>query len=339
MGTNHKEQPVGQLQPASLFKRALKAKEIGILACLCLLFLFFSFASPVFFTSTNILNIVRQVSLLGIQALGMTLVIAIGGIDISVGAVYAVCATVSALLMTQEGIPVWIACALGLLLGTVFGLVNGFVIGYLKIPPFIATMGTMNIARGLALLLSKGMIISLDRDPVPDPESLPAFFGMGGGVVGVVPSLSIFFLVLAVIGYFFFHKSILGFRMRAVGGSPDAAKASGINEKKVNLIAYMILGFLCGLTGLLNFSFMHTVQGTMGSGMELEVIAAAIIGGAIPTGGAGTVIGTVIGVLIMGILKNGLVLMGVNAHAQTVVIGILIIVVVAFDLRRNKKRQ
>ena len=127
--------------------------------------------------------------------------------------------------------------------------------------------------------------------------------------------------------------------MRAVGGSPDAAKASGINEKKVNLIAYMILGFLCGLTGLLNFSFMHTVQGTMGSGMELEVIAAAIIGGAIPTGGAGTVIGTVIGVLIMGILKNGLVLMGVNAHAQTVVIGILIIVVVAFDLRRNKKRQ
>jgi ribose/xylose/arabinose/galactoside ABC-type transport system permease subunit len=327
------------LVPDNLLWQVFKIKEFGIFICFCFLFVFFSFMSPVFFGETNLLNVIRQVSLLGIQALGMTLVIAVGGIDISVGAIYALCATCTAVLMTQKGVPILLACIVGLLIGSLFGAINGFVIGYLHIPAFIATMGTMNVARGLALLLSNGMIISLDSDPVPDPQNLPAFFSMGGGSVVGIPSLAIIFIVLAIIAYFFFHKSIIGFRMRAVGGSQEAAKASGINVNMVNMATYVILGVLCGLTGLLNFSFMHTVQGTMGSGMELEVIAAVIIGGANPIGGGGTIFGTVIGVLIMGILKNGLVLMGVNAQAQIVIIGLLIIVVVTLDIRGGFKRK
>jgi ribose/xylose/arabinose/galactoside ABC-type transport system permease subunit len=224
----------------------------------------------------------------------------------------------------------------GILLGGFFGLLNGFFIGFMNIPPFITTLGTMNIARGFALLISRGMIISLDRDPVPDPENLALFFSLGGGSIFGIPSLAIVFVILSLITYVFYHRSLIGFRIRAVGGNKDAARASGIGVRTITMITYIILGFLCGLTGLLNFSFMHTVQGTMGIAMELQVIAAAIIGGANPTGGGGTVIGTVIGVLIMGVLRNGLILLGVNAHLQTVLVGFLIIGVVTYDMNRGR---
>ena len=220
----------------SFLKKVVKMRELSILIVLIAMIFFFSIASNVFFTVNNFLNITRQISLLGIMAMGMTMVIAVGGVDLSVGAVYAICSTSAAALMTRGQLPIIAACLISLLIGVAFGALNGFLIGYCKILPFITTMGTMNIARGLALIVAKGKIISLDKDPVADPEHLDAFFSFGGGNIGGVPTLAIILIVIVVFSYLFFHKSLTGFRLRAVGGSVDAASASGINVKKTILI-------------------------------------------------------------------------------------------------------
>ena len=323
----------------SFLKKVAKMRELSILIVLIAMIFFFSVASNVFFTVNNFLNITRQISLLGIMAMGMTMVIAVGGVDLSVGAVYAICSTSAAALMTRGQLPIIVACLISLLIGVVFGTLNGFLIGYCKILPFITTMGTMNVARGLALIVAKGKIISLDKDPVADPEHLDAFFSFGGGNIGGVPTLAIILIIVVIFSYLFFHKSLTGFRLRAVGGSVDAASASGIDVKKTILIPYIITSLFCAIAALANFSFMHTVQGTMGEGQELQVLAAAYIGGASPIGGGGTVLGTLIGALIMGVLQNGLVLLGVNTFVQQIVIGILVIVAVMIDVYRSKKRK
>lgn len=324
---------------AGFLQRVLKIKELGILITLILLFIVFTALSDVFFIPTNLVNILRQVSIMGVMALGMTMVIVVGGVDLSVGSTYALSTTVAAVLMTKTGIPIFGCCLVGLMVGIAFGAINGFLIGYVNIPAFIATLGTMNIARGLALILTNGMIISLDRSPVADPENLQTFYNLGGGNVGGIPTLALFLIIMAVLGYIFFHRSLAGFRMRAVGGSMDAARASGINVKRTIMMPYIITGGLCALTGILNFAFMHTVQGTMGEGTELDVLAAAYIGGASPSGGYGTIVGTVIGVLIIGVLRNGLVLIGVDTYVQTVLIGVLVIGAVAIDMYNKSKRK
>jgi ribose/xylose/arabinose/galactoside ABC-type transport system permease subunit len=319
--------------------RSMMMRELGILIVLIALIVFFSLTSKVFFTTNNLLNITRQVSLLGIMAMGMTMVIAVGGVDLSVGAVYAVCATSAAALMTRGQIPIIYAVLLALLIGAAIGALNGFLVGYLRILPFIVTMGTMNIARGLALIVAGGKIISLDKDPVADPENLKLFFKLGGGYVGVIPSLVVILISVVLISYLFFHKSLTGFRLRAVGGSIDASLASGINIKRTLMVPYIITSLLCAVAAIANFSFMHTAQGTMAQGQELQVLAAAYIGGASPNGGSGTILGTMIGVLILGVLQNGLVLLGVNVFVQQVMIGILVIGAVVIDIYRGSKRK
>ena len=324
---------------ANFIQRVLKIKELGILITLILLFIVFTILSDVFLIPTNLVNILRQVSIMGVMALGMTMVIAVGGVDLSVGSTYALSTTVAAVLMTKTGIPILGCCIIAFFVGVLFGAINGIIIGYVNIPAFIATLGTMNIARGLALILTNGMIISLDRSPVADPENLDNFYAVGGGEIAGIPTLALFLVIMAILAYIFFHKSLSGFRMRAVGGSMDAARASGINVRRTIMLPYIITGGLCALTGILNFSFMHTVQGTMGEGMELDVLAAAYIGGASPSGGYGTILGTVIGVLIIGVLKNGLVLIGVDPYVQKVLIGVLVIGAVMIDMYNKTKRK
>lgn len=321
------------------FQKILKIKEFSIFTVLVGLIIIFALTSKVFLTPYNILNVARQSSLLGIMAMGMTMVIAVGGVDLSVGAIYALSSTTAAALMTKASIPILPSCLIGVAIGVLIGLINGFLIGYVKIMPFIATMGTMNVARGLALIVADGRIISLDKDPVADPQHLDAFYRFGGGTVANIPTLVIIMIVIVIISYFFFHKSMIGFHLLAVGGNVDAARASGINVRKTILIPYIISGLFCGIAAIANFSFMHTVQGTMGQGMELNVLAAAYIGGASPAGGSGTIIGTLIGVLVMGVLQNGLVLLGVNTFVQQIVIGLLVIFAVIIDVYRSRNRK
>ena len=330
---NIKKRLIGKKFGFGLFK----IREIGVLIALILLFLIFSLSSPYFFSMNNLLNIIRQVSLLGIMAVGMTMIIVSGEIDLSVGASYGLSAIVAGLAMANE-FTIGSSIIIALLVGLVVGTVNGLLVTYGRIPALIVTLGMLNVARGAALLLSKGLPISASKRTVSDPNIDKFLFIGQGKIFDIIPMMIIFLLATVLIGYVLFNKNIYGFHMRAVGGNPNAARASGINVKKIKIIAFAITGFLCAVAGILNLSFLANVQGTVGAGLELEVIAAVIIGGTTLAGGEGTILGTLIGVLIMGVLRNGLVLLGVSPFWQILLIGVVIIGAVGIDMWTRRKR-
>ena len=311
-------------------KVSFQVREFGIFLALVLLFVFFSFATPHFFNVGNLLNIIRQVSLIGILAMGMTMVIVTGEIDLSVGAIYGAAAIVGGFAMTR-GLPVWLAVVAALLTGLVFGLLNGVLATYARIPALIVTLGMMNVARGFALVLSGARVIALSKRTV-DASGLDWFLFLGQGKILGIPVLSIVFLLTVAVAFLVYGRTLLGFRMRAVGGSAQAALAAGINANGVKIAAFAITAFFCAVGGLLNLSFLANVQGTTGTGLELDVIAAVIIGGTSLKGGEGTILGTLIGVLIMGTLKNGIILMGVSPFWQMLIVGVVIIAAVAIDM-------
>ena len=313
-----------------------KVRELGVLSALIVITLVFTFTAKNFFGIENFLNILRQVSLLGVMAVGMTLVIVSGEFDLSVGSVSGLAACVSGVLMIN-GMSVWLAFIIGLVIGTLFGVLNGLLVTYGKIPALIVTLGTLNIARGLALIIVKGYPISISERYVKDPQ-LANFIFMGQGqLFGKIPMLITFLIVAFIIGYIVLNKNVYGYHMRAVGGNASAARASGIDVYKIKIMAFAGCGFLAGLAGILNLSFLSNIQGTAGAGLELNVIAAVIIGGTSLSGGSGTMIGSLIGVLIIGVLKNGLILLQVNTFWQTLIIGVVIISAVAIDIWTRKR--
>ncbi len=309
-------------------------KELGIFVAFLAIFIFFSFMSPYFFNLENLINVLRQISLLGIIAMGMCLVIVSGEIDLSVGSIYGASAILTAVMMMQ-GVPIPLAVFLGLASGAVFGLINGVLVTYVRIPALIVTLGMMNVVRGFALIVSGGRVVNLSPRTVADP-GLPAFLFLGQGKIASVPVMVLFFIVTALVAYFIYNKTLLGFRMKAVGGSARAARATGIDSNIVKTAAFVIVGLLSALAGLLNIAFLGSVQGTTGQGMELNAIAAVIIGGTSLAGGQGTMIGTVIGVLIMGVLNNGIILLGISPFWQMTIIGAVIILAVAIDIWTRK---
>lgn len=319
----------------NIFGSISRIRELGVFIGFIGLFIVFSLATPVFFTLDNLINIIRQVSLLGILSMGMTMVIGSGEIDLSVGSIYGMSAMFAGLLMTS-GVPIWISVVLGIFAGIAAGTTNGLLVTYARVPSLIVTLGMLNIARGFALMLTRGVVITLSPMTVKDPH-LNAFAFIGRGkLFDIVPTMTIAFIVIALIGWVVYQKNIIGFRMKAVGGNPDAARVSGINVQVFKIIAFSIMGLLSGIGGIINFAFLNNVQGTMGMGLELDVIAATIIGGTSLKGGEGTILGTVIGVLILGVLRNGLVLLGVSPYLQMVAIGAVIIGAVAVDMWTRK---
>ena len=320
------------------FRRAFKVRETGVFLALLLLFVFFSLSNKYFFGVTNLLNVVRQVSLLGIIAMGMTMVITCAEIDLSVGALYGLASTIAGLMMTKGGLPIWLSIALCLLVTLGIGVFNGVLVTYGRIPALIVTLGVMNVARGAALVLSQAQVIGINYRTVTD-RSINSFLFIGQGkLFNVIPMMALFLFVSAVASYLIFNRTIFGFHMRAVGGNPIAARASGLNSHRVKIIAFAILGMFCGVAGILNLSFLANVQGTVGVGLELDVIAATIIGGTSMSGGSGTIIGTIIGVLIMGVLRNGIMLMGINPFWQVILIGVVVVGAVAIDVWTSRKR-
>ncbi len=309
-------------------------RELGVFIALVLLIVFFSITSPHFLKINNLINIVRQISLLGIIAMGMTMIIVCGEIDLSIGAIYGAAAITCGMVLTNGG-PVWVALVSALLVGIFFGSLNGVLTTYGKIPALIVTLGMMNIARGAALVLSNARVISLSKRTVTAP-GLERLLFLGQGRIFGIPVVSLIFILIVIISHLVYTKTILGFRMRAVGGNDAAAKAAGINQNLIKIVAFAITGALGALAGVLNLAFLANVQGTTGNGLELDVIAAVIIGGTSLSGGEGTIIGTLIGVLIMGVLKNGIVLLGVSPFFQMLIIGIVIISAVAIDMWSRK---
>lgn len=296
--------------------------QYGIFLAFVIICLILTLSTPKFFTVSNLLNIGTQVSINALLAFGVTFVIITGGIDLSLGSMVAVTGVLAATFAHPDTYPVVVPVFIGLAGGLAIGAFNGFVITKSKVPPFIVTLGTMTIGRGLALILSKGRPISNLSD---------SFNFIGGGNLFGIP-LPIIILVLAFfICSVILNKTILGRYMYAVGGNEPAARASGIRVNRVKMWVYTICGLLSAVGGILLTSRITTGQPNAGAGFELDAIAAAIIGGTSTSGGTGTMTGTLIGALLIGVISNSLDLLNVTSYYQEVVMGAIIIGAVVLD--------
>jgi inositol transport system permease protein len=310
--------------------------------CLVLLMIVFAILEPAFLSPLNLFNVMRQISIEGLIAIGMTFVILTAGIDLSVGSVVALAGLVAAMIAkgsTASSFSLsageaagygWFAAMLGAMgVGLTAGFVQGFAITRLKVPPFVVTLGGLSIFRGLALMISAaGPISGFDA----------AYRWWGQGRVGTVPVPVIIFLCFALIAFIILRYTRYGRQVYAVGGNREAARLSGVNVPRVLLSVYMIIGFLAGFAGFILSARLNSSEAVAGTGYELNVIAAVVIGGTSLFGGVGTIFGTVIGSILIGVLINGLVLMNVNSYVQQIIIGFILVAVVAFDQFAKSRR-
>ena len=319
----------------------IAARETGVLLALLVICVLLTFATDSFLTVRNLLNVGRQTSLLGIMAIGMTFVLVSREVDLSVGSTYAISGLVTGMLIVR-GFTLIPALCVGLGLGMAIGTVNGILSTYGKLPSFIATLGMLSVVRGAALLITDGQPVTVDTTRGGQPQVVNQFYQLGQGqLFGVVPMLLVCFVVVAAVFWFVLAKTTFGFRVYAVGGSEKAARLSGIQVFRTKILTFGLMGLLSGFAGILSLAFLPSGQaGRTGVGLELDVIAAAIVGGASLSGGEGTILGTVFGALIIGILRNGLVLLSISPFWQTTVIGLVIISAVGLDkwtaLRRSQ---
>lgn len=294
---------------------------------LIVLFVALSLASPHFLSNTNLSSVVRQTAVINIMALGMTMIIISGGIDLSVGAILAMGGLLGTMAMSK-GTAIPLSIAIGILTGAFWGFVNGFLTTRLKINPFIVTLGTLGIIRGLTLIISNGL-------PV---HEIPAGFSfLGEGNLLGVPFVLWILLLCAVLVHIILEHTKLGRYAFAIGSNEAAAYYAGIPVAFHTTAVYAIGGMLTGLAGMIEASRLMTGQPTAGQGYELQAIAAVVIGGGSLRGGEGSVIGTLIGAFIMGLLSNGSDLLGISPYLQQAIIGAVIILAVSFDELRKRK--
>ncbi|MDM9582118.1 ribose ABC transporter permease [Nostoc sp. GT001] len=301
----------------------------GILPILVIICILFAFLSPNFLMSGNIVNILRQASINIVLATGMTFVILMSGIDLSVGSILAVSAVVALLVSLLLALS-WAAVPAALLAGLLLGLLNGALITFLDVPPFIVTLGSLTALRGVAFLIAKGTTL-INRDI--------NFAWVGNTYVGPIPWLVIIALLTVIASWFILRQTVLGVQIYAVGGNERAARLTGIKVNRVLLFVYGISGLLAGLGGIMSASRLYSASGVLGQGYELDAIAAVILGGTSFTGGIGTIGGTLLGALIIAILNNGLTLLNLSYFWQLVVKGLVIILAVMIDRLRRRSRR
>lgn len=328
--------PVAPVRRAGFdIRKLLHAREAGVFAALVLLFILGSVLSPSFLQTGNLLSVGQQISQIGIMAIGATFVIVNGEIDLSVGSIYAL-AAISTGMAIAAGLAWPLAVVIGLGVGVVAGLLNGLAVVLLGVPSFIVTLGSLSVFRGVTLLISDGAPISLSSSQ----PGVAEFTLLGQGrLFGVIPMQLIIFAVIAAIGVILLSRSRLGFNTYAVGGNQEAARLVGIDVKKVKLTAFILSGLTAAVAGILGLSFLSYVQGVTGTGLELTVISAVIIGGAALFGGSGTMWGTIIGVAFIGLLQNILNINGISSFWQTVVTGLVIVAAVAADTWQRKRKS
>ncbi|GLO63867.1 sugar ABC transporter permease [Vibrio sp. MACH09] len=300
-----------------------------------------SILSPVFLSVANLLNVMTQMASIGLLALGVTIIIITRGIDLSSGSVLALAAVVSASMAqsvdwamrmypTMPELPIIIPILIALAVGALCGLINGWLIAYTGIPPFIATLGMMIVARGAALLYSDGRPVS---------TLVESYQWIGQGSVMGIPVPVIIFIIMAFISYILLNYTRFGKYAYAIGGNENAAYVSGINVKKYKILVYTYAGMLAGIAALILAARINSGQPGLGVMYELDAIASATVGGVSHAGGIGTIQGTIVGTMIMGVLQNGLDLLNVSAYWQQVVKGLVIVGAVIFDMKRQKKSK
>ncbi|MDR1280591.1 MAG: ribose ABC transporter permease [Opitutaceae bacterium] len=303
-------------------------ENLGILVALAVMCIGLSIYSDVFLTQNNILNVLRQTSTNLIIACGMTMVIILGGIDLSVGSIIALSGCVTGGLIAYNGVPLPLAVLAGLLAGTLTGAFNGLIIARTTIPAFIVTLGTMNMARGLAYVYTGGQPIRIINEN---------FNFIGAGYVGALPAPVIYLVVILVISILIMNNTRLGRHIYAVGGNPQAARFSGIKIDRIKFFVHTFSGLMSAIAGIILASRMFSGQPTAGTGAEMDAIAAVVVGGTSMSGGIGRIGGTIIGALIIGVLNNGLNLMNVNSFWQYFVKGAVILLAVYIDYIKKRR--
>jgi inositol transport system permease protein len=306
------------------------------------LMVLFALLQPRFLSSINLFNVMRQVSITGLMAIGMTFVILTAGIDLSIGSLLAFAGLVAAAVAKgglQDRFTVgegglgygWgLAALAAIAVGLLGGYLQGLAITRLKVPPFVVTLGGMSAFRGAALLFAAG-------GPISGFE--PSYTWWGQGKVGPVPVPVIIFLLAAALAHVALRYTRYGRKVYAVGGNPEAARLSGVNVNRMICSVYVIMGFFAGLGAFVLSARLNSAEAVAGTGYELTVIASVVIGGTSLFGGSGTIFGTVIGSILIGVLLNGLVLMNVSSYIQQIVIGIIIVLAVAFDTFAKSRRR
>ena len=303
--------------------------RFGIGIAIIILFIFLSISSPHFLEINNLLNILLQVSISTIIAVGMTFVIMTSGIDLSVGPLTAFSSVIIGLTLHLD-IGVGIPILTGILVGGLLGLINGVLIARLKIPAFIATLGMMSVARGAALFITNGQTIHMF------PSEFRFF---SAGSIEKIPIPVIYALLVVILAVFILNYTKFGRYIYAIGGNKEAARLSGINVKAVETWAYIISGITCGIGAVILTGRLNAAQPIAGIGYELDAIAAVIIGGTSLNGGEGTITGTLMGAILIGMLRNGLNLLNVSPFLQQIVIGSVIVGAVFFDQYRRSRKD
>ena len=310
----------------------MKAKEFfkkfGILLVLVALCIFFAVATEgTFIKPANLLNVARQVAMIGICAVGMAVVMITGGMDLSVGSLQGLIGVLTAMMMAQMNMPIWLAVICALVMGVLFGFFHATVYNKIGIPPMIITLGMYTSYRGLAYVLSGGKPVSGFSD---------AFSVIGQGYLWKIPIPVVIMAIMMCFGWFLLNKTTLGKYIYGIGGNEEACRLAGVNISKMRYFIYGFSGFAAALAAIVLLSRVNSGQPKAGTGFEFEVITAVVLGGVSIKGGAGNIWGVLTGVLIMGIMKNGFVLMNVNEYFQMVLQGFLLLFAVGFDMLINK---
>lgn len=301
-------------------------KKSGSIIGLIVLFVVISCLNSSFIDPGNLKNLLRQVSINALISFGMTFVILTGGIDLSVGSILALSSALMGSFI-KSGMDPILAVLVACLIGAVLGSINGIVITYGKVAPFIATLATMTIFRGLTLVYTNG-------NPISNLTDNEIFHEFGQGYLMGLPIPALIMLAMFALSYFILHKTPLGRKTYAVGGNEKVSFIAGIKIERVKIFAYTITGFLCGISGAILTSRLNSAQPTAGTGYELDAIAAVVLGGTSLSGGKGRIVGTIIGALIIGTLNNGLNILNVSSFYQQVVKGIVILLAVLMDRKK-----
>ena len=302
----------------------------GILAALLIMCLFFSVFGNNFLTQTNVVNLLRTCATNCYLAIGVQMAIILAGIDLTGGALAALTGVVCVMTFENAGLPIWMGIVVGVLIGIVVGMANGIIITYTGIHPFVVTLAMQSICRGAAYLLANGS---------PVTTTNRSFSAFGSGSLGVVPLPVVYMMIFLILDFFLLNKTRTGRHIYAVGGNETSARFSGININKIKILVWTISGAMAGFCGVVLAARLSSGQPSTGEGYETDAIAAAVLGGTSFFGGTGTVGGLIIGVLIIGLISNGLNLMHVNSYWQYVLKGVIIIAAVYVDLLKQKRQN
>lgn len=310
-------------------KRFFMSKEMMLTYVLILIMGLITMINPVFLTPGNLLSVLKQVTVIAIIAVGQTFIIASGGIDLSVGYLMAVSSIVFATLLSA-GMNIVLCMVMGILASMALGFVNGVMVTKLRLPPFIITFGMANIAKGIVLVITQSYVIQV-RNPIM------SYIGIGE--IAGIPVMALFVPVFVLLGWFLMNKTVFGDHVLAIGGNEAAARLSGIRVNRVKTIVYTMTGVLCGVAGILITARLNGGNPNAGLTTDMDTIGAVIVGGTSFSGGIGTVVGSFIGAFLMGVIRNGLVLMNVDLYWQTIVTGTIVISVCAIKefLKYRKK--